>query len=39
MSFLDSAPGSRRPLYIFLILTLAVGAGASLFTTPQIPTW
>jgi benzodiazapine receptor len=43
MSFLDSAPNSktssRRPLYLFLILTLAVGASASLFTTPQIPTW
>ena len=39
MSFLDAAPGSRRPLYAFLILTLGVGAGASLFTTPQIPTW
>ena len=39
MSFLDAPPGSRRPLYVFLILTLAVGAGASLFTTPQIPTW
>ena len=39
MSFLDAPPGSRRPLYVFLILTLVVGAGASLFTTPQIPTW
>ena len=39
MSFLDSAPNSRRPLYFFLILTLGVGATASLFTTPQIPTW
>lgn len=39
MSFLDAAPGSRRRLYVFLIITLAVGAGASLFTTPQIPTW
>ncbi|MCX7281846.1 MAG: tryptophan-rich sensory protein [Alphaproteobacteria bacterium] len=39
MSFLDAPPGSRRPLYVFLILTLAVGAGASMFTTPQIPTW
>ena len=39
MSFLDAAPNSRRPLYVFLIITLGVGAGASLFTTPQIPTW
>ncbi len=39
MSFLDAPPGSRRPLYVFLIITLVVGAGASLFTTPQIPTW
>ncbi|MFO1247142.1 MAG: TspO/MBR family protein [Alphaproteobacteria bacterium] len=39
MTFLDAPPGSRRPLYVFLIITLAVGAGASLFTTPQIPTW
>ena len=39
MSFLDSAPNSRRPLYFFLILTLGVGATASLFTTPQIPAW
>lgn len=39
MSFLDAPPGSRRPLYVFLILTLGVGAVSSLFTTPQIPTW
>jgi len=39
MSFLDAAPHSRRPLYLFLILTLGVGASTSLFTTPQIPTW
>jgi tryptophan-rich sensory protein len=39
MSFLDAPPGSRRPLYIFLIITLGVGAAASVFTTPQIPTW
>ncbi|HKQ45867.1 MAG TPA: TspO/MBR family protein [Rhizomicrobium sp.] len=43
MSFLDSATDSkqatRRPLYIFLIATLGVGALASLFTKPAIPTW
>jgi benzodiazapine receptor len=40
MSFLDGAPeSSRRPLYIFLIVTLGVGAAASLFTSPAIPTW
>jgi translocator protein len=43
MSFLDSADdpkkAQRRPLYFFLLATLGVGALASLFTTPQIPTW
>jgi tryptophan-rich sensory protein len=43
MSFLDSADDpkqkQRRPLYLFLIATLGVGALASLFTAPQIPTW
>ncbi|MBA2589640.1 MAG: tryptophan-rich sensory protein [Alphaproteobacteria bacterium] len=39
MSFLDTAPGSRRPLYIFLIVTQGVGAAASVFTLPNIPTW
>jgi benzodiazapine receptor len=40
MSFLDAAPETgRRPLYIFLITTLGVGAAASLFTSPAIPTW
>ena len=43
MSFLDSADdpkkAQRRPLYYFLIATLGVGALASLFTAPQIPTW
>jgi tryptophan-rich sensory protein len=43
MSFLDSAQdpkrAGRRPLYLFLVATLATGALASLFTTPQIPTW
>jgi tryptophan-rich sensory protein len=43
MSFLDSADdpkkAQRRPLYGFLLVTLAVGAVGSLFTTSQIPTW
>ena len=43
MSFLDSADdpkkAQRRPLYFFLLATLGVGALASLFTTPEIPTW
>ncbi len=29
----------RRPLYFFLIATLGVGAAASVFTQPAIPTW
>lgn len=29
----------RRPLKYFLLATLAVGASASLFTEPSIPTW
>ena len=43
MSFLDSdqdpKKAQRRTLYFFLLATLGVGALASLFTTPQIPTW
>jgi tryptophan-rich sensory protein len=43
MSFLDSAEdpkkAQRRPLLFFLIATLGVGAAASLFTAPAIPTW
>jgi len=43
MSFLDSAEdpkkAQRRPLLFFLLVTLGVGASASLFTAPQIPTW
>jgi benzodiazapine receptor len=43
MSFLDSAEdpekAKRRPLMFFLAATLAVGASASLFTAPEIPTW
>jgi tryptophan-rich sensory protein len=43
MSFLDSADdpkrAQRRPLYFFMLATLGVGAAASLFTAPEIPTW
>jgi tryptophan-rich sensory protein len=44
MSFLDSADedpkrAARRPLLIFILLTLVVGSGASIFTEPSIPTW
>ncbi len=43
MTFLDSADdpkrAQRRPLYFFLLATLGVGALASLFTSPEIPTW
>src|ERR1700743_3194750 len=43
MSCLNSAEdpkiAQRRPLFFFLVATLGVGASASLFTTPQIPTW
>jgi benzodiazapine receptor len=48
MSFPDSAEDPKRaepkinkerPLYYFLLITLGVGALASLFTAPQIPTW
>jgi translocator protein len=44
MSFLDSADddpkrAARRPLLFFVLVTLAVGAAASVFTEPSIPTW
>lgn len=48
MSHLDSADdpddkgsghATRRPLLFFILATLAVGAGSSLFTAPNIPTW
>jgi translocator protein len=44
MSFLDSADddpkrAARRPLLFFILVTLIVGAGASVFTDPNIPTW
>jgi translocator protein len=44
MRFLDSADddpkrAQRRPLLFFLLVTLAVGASASVFTEPNIATW
>jgi translocator protein len=44
MSFLDSADddpkrAQRRPLLFFVLVTLAVGAFASVFTEPNISTW
>ena len=41
LDFLDEDPKrtARRPLLFFLLATLAVGALASLFTEPSIPTW
>ena len=44
MSFLDFPDDdpkrrARRPLLLFLLATLAVGALGSVFTTPEIPTW
>ncbi|HEX4271277.1 MAG TPA: TspO/MBR family protein [Rhizomicrobium sp.] len=32
-------PSKYRPLYVFLFLTLAVGALGSVATEPSIPTW
>jgi tryptophan-rich sensory protein len=45
MSFLVDLPdddpkrAARRPLLAFILVTLAVGAGASVFTDPSISTW
>jgi benzodiazapine receptor len=44
MSFLDFADddpkrANRRPLLFFVLVTLAVGAAASVFTEPNIATW
>ena len=43
MSFLDSTDdpkrAARRPLYGFLLVTLAIGAAASLFTEPNLTVW
>jgi tryptophan-rich sensory protein len=35
----DRGRAERRPLLAFILVTLLVGAGASVFTEPQIPTW
>jgi len=35
----DPKQAERRPLLAFLLVTLAVGAGASVFTEPAIPAW
>ncbi len=43
MSYLNSAEdpkrAQRRPMLFFILVTLAVGAFASVFTEPSIPTW
>ena len=45
MSFLystdddDPKRAARRPLLAFILVTLAIGAAASVFTGPQIATW
>jgi len=44
MSFLgfpddDPKRAARRPLLTFILVTLLVGAAASVFTAPAIPTW
>jgi benzodiazapine receptor len=44
MSFLDSADddpkrAARRPMMFFILVTLLVGASASVFTEPNIPSW
>jgi benzodiazapine receptor len=44
MSFLDHPDedpkrAARRPLLAFVLVTLIIGAGASIFTAPSIPTW
>ncbi len=35
----DPRRAARRPMLAFILVTLAVGAGASVFTEPSIPTW
>lgn len=35
----DPKRAARRPLYFFLLATLAVGAAASFFTEPNLPVW
>lgn len=41
LDFPDDDPKrrARRPLLLFMLATLAVGALGSVFTTPEIPTW
>ena len=43
MTFLDSTEDPKRAqaraLKLFVVVTLVVGAGGSLFTQPNIPTW
>jgi len=35
----DPKRAVRRPMLAFILVTLMVGAGASVFTEPSIPTW
>jgi len=35
----DPRQAARRPMLAFVLVTLAIGAGASVFTEPSIPTW
>jgi tryptophan-rich sensory protein len=35
----NAEPGQHRPLLIFIILPLLVGAAGTIFTEPSIPTW
>jgi tryptophan-rich sensory protein len=35
----SAEPGQHRPLLVFIILTLLVGAAGTIFTEPAIPTW
>jgi translocator protein len=43
MSYLDSAEdpkrAQRRPMFVFILVTLVVGAFASVFTEPNIASW
>ena len=35
----SDSDGSKRPLLLFILATVAVGAAGSFFTEPNIPTW
>ena len=35
----DPKRAARRPLLAFVLVTLVIGAGATVFTEPSIPTW